>query len=168
MELIGRMLDGSIPYGDKGTPPHGLFGFRISQDDKIDRLREVSLLEGCTRRQLRDVARIAEVREVAPGAVLTRKGERGDEFFLIVDGRARVVINSRKHGRLGPGDFFGEMSLLDGGPRSATVMAETAMRLLVIRRTDFARLMNDVPDLPRSLLAVLSRRLRQAEGAPTA
>jgi CRP-like cAMP-binding protein len=60
------------------------------------------------------------------------------------------------------------MSLLDGGPRSATVMAETAMRLLVIRRLDFARLMSDVPDLPRSLLAVLSRRLRQAEGAPTA
>jgi CRP-like cAMP-binding protein len=169
MEITGRMLEGSIPYSPKDALPRGgFFGFRISQDDKIERLREVSLLEGCTRRQLRDVARIAQVREVAEGTVLTRKGERGDEFFLIVDGRARVLVSVRKRSRLGPGDFFGEMSLLDGGPRSATVVAESAMRLLVIHRRDFARLMTDVPDLPRSLLAVLSRRLRQSEGVPTA
>jgi CRP-like cAMP-binding protein len=171
MEITGRMLEGSIPYSPKDAVPGesgGFLGFRISQEDKIEHLREVSLLEGCSRRQLRDVARIAQVREVPAGAVLTRKGERGDEFFLILDGRARVAVSQRKHSRLGPGDFFGEMSLLDGGPRSASVLAETGMRVLVIHRRDFTRLMTDVPDLPRSLLAVLSRRLRQAEGVPTA
>ena len=169
MEITGRMLEGSIPYSPKdAVPGGGFFGFLISQEDKIEHLREVSLLEGCSRRQLRDVARIAQVREVEAATVLTRKGERGDEFFLILDGQARVLVSVRKRAKLGPGEFFGEMSLLDGGPRSATVVAETAMRLLVIHRRDFSRLLTDVPDLPRSLLAVLSRRLRQSEGLPTA
>jgi CRP-like cAMP-binding protein len=167
MELIGRMLDGSIPEPAKGGGPERgrFFGFRIKQDDRIARLAEVPLLEGCTRNQLKAVARIAEVREAAAGTVLTRKDQPGDEFFLIVDGRARVEVSARKRSALAPGAFFGEMSLLDGGPRSATVVAETAVRLLVIHRRDFARLMNEVPELNRSILAVLSRRVRQAEQA---
>jgi CRP-like cAMP-binding protein len=100
--------------------------------------------------------------------VLTRAGEPGEEFFLLVDGKARVDISPRRRVTLSPGDFFGEMSLLDGGPRSATVTAETAARLLVIRRRDFARLLREVPEITRAILAVLCRRLRQAEQAPTA
>ena len=170
MELIGRMLDGSIPEPTKGGGHERgrFFGFRVKQDDKIARLAEVPLLEGCTRNQLKAVAKIAEVREAAAGTVLTRKDQPGDEFFLIVDGRARVEVSARKRSALGPGAFFGEMSLLDGGPRSATVVAETAVRLLVIHRRDFARLLNDVPELNRSILAVLSRRVRQAEQAMNA
>ena len=170
MELIGRMLDGSIPEPAKGGGHERgrLFGFRVKQDDKIARLAEVPLLEGCSRSQLKAVAKIAEVREAAAGTVLTRKDQPGDEFFLILDGRARVEVSARKRSALGPGAFFGEMSLLDGGPRSATVVAETAVRLLVIHRRDFARLLNDVPELNRSILAVLSRRVRQAEQAPNA
>ena len=169
MELVGRMLDGSIPYSVKGALPRtGLFGSRVSQDEKITRLSETPLFEGCSRRQLKAVARISEVREVPAGTVLTRKGADGDEFFLILDGKARAVVTSRKRSILGPDDFFGEMSLLDGGPRSATVVAETAMRLLVIRRQDFSRLLSEVPELTRSLLTVLSRRVRRSEQAPNA
>ena len=75
MELIGRMLDGSIPEPAKGGGHERgrLFGFRVKQDDKIARLAEVPLLEGCTRNQLKAVAKIAEVREATAGTVLTRK-----------------------------------------------------------------------------------------------
>src|SRR6266705_4764153 len=169
MELIGRMLDGSIPEPNKGSgQERSFFGFRVKQNEKITRLAEVPLLEGCSRSQLKAVARIAEVRVAPAGAVLTRKDQPGDEFFLILDGRARVEVSARKRSALGPGAFFGEMSLLDGGPRSATVVAETAVRLLVIHRRDFARLLSDISELNRSILAVLSRRVRQAEQAPNA
>ena len=164
MELVSRMLDGSIPYDGKGLPP-GVQGpgGRIGQDDKIERLQKVPLLAGCSKRQLREVARITEVVEAPAGRVLTRAGDRGQEFFLIVDGTARVEVSAAKRGTLGPGDFFGEMSLLDGGPRSATVIADTPLRLLVIERRNFSRLLADVPDLTQSLLVTLSRRLREAE-----
>lgn len=169
MELIGRMLDGSIPYDPKGAlPKPGVFGYRLRQDDKIAHLQRVPLLSGCTQRQLRSIARIAEVREVLPGAVLTRSGEPGEEFFLIIDGKARVEVSARRRVRLGPGKFFGEMSVLDGGPRSATVVAETSLRLLVIKRHDFSLLLSKASDLTRSLLTVLSQRVRQAEQAPDA
>src|SRR6266446_108793 len=140
MELIGRMLDGSIPEPNKGSgQERSFFGFRVKQNEKITRLAEVPLLEGCSRSQLKAVARIAEVR-VAP--------------------RKRVILK--------PYAFFGEMSLLDGGPRSATVVAETGVRLLVIHRRDFARLLNELPELTRSIMAVLSRRIREAEQMPNA
>jgi CRP/FNR family transcriptional regulator, cyclic AMP receptor protein len=169
MELIGRMLEGSIPYSPKDAVPRpGAPGFRLRQEDKMEHLRRVLLLEGCTRSQIRAVARIAEVREVPEGALLTRAGEPGDEFFLIVDGRVMVEVSPQKQVRLGPGEVFGEMSLLDGGPRSATVTADTAVRLLVIRRPDFSLLLKKVPDLQRQLLVVLSRRLRRAEHTPNA
>ena len=169
MELIGRMMEGAIPYSPKDALPGPAFGGgRLRQEDKIEHLGHVPLLAGCTRKQLRAVARIAEVREVPAGTVLTRAGEPGDEFFLVLDGQVGAEVSAGKHVRVGPGDVFGEMSLLDGQPRSATVTATTDVRLLVIRRRDFALLLSKVPDLPRHLLVVLSRRLRQAEDAITA
>ncbi len=164
MELISRILDGSLPYDiNQGPPDLPESAFRVSQDDKIKRLERVPLLAECSRRQLKAVAKITEVVEVPAGKVLVRAGESGDEFSLIVDGHARVEIPSRQPVRLGPGDYFGEMSLLDGGPRSATVVAETPLRLLVISRRDFSALLADVPELTRSILVTLTRRLRQAE-----
>ena len=165
MELVSRILDGSIPYSLRGGALGRLFPGRVSQDEKMKRLEEVSLLEGCSQRQLRAVARIAEVIEVPAGAVLARAGHGGDEFFLILDGSARVDVSPRKRAKLKPGDYFGEMSLLDGGPRSATVTADTPLRLLVIKRRDFATLLREAPDLIQSLLSTLSRRVRQAEQA---
>jgi CRP-like cAMP-binding protein len=165
MELVSRMMDGSIPEGPGGPERGTWFGPRLSQDHKIEFLEEVPLLEGCSRRQLKAIARITEVREVPANTVLTRAGESGDEFFLLVDGKARVEVSVRKRVTLKPGDFFGEMSLLDGGPRSATVVTETAARLLVITRRDFAHLLAEAPELNRAVLAVLCRRVRQAEQA---
>jgi len=164
MELVTRILDGSISYSPRGEPRgRSFFGGRISQDDKIDRLEEVGLLAGCSRRQLRAIARISEVIEVPAATLLARSGASGEEFFLLLDGSARVEVSPRKRSRLEPGQYFGEMSLLDGGPRSASVIAETPLRLLVIKRRDFTTLLKEAPELTQSLLATLSQRLRQAE-----
>jgi CRP-like cAMP-binding protein len=162
MELIGRMMDGSIGYGSESgleQPPP------LNQDDKMELLEAVPLFAECSRRQLRAVARITETFDAPAGTMLTRGGEPGEEFFLIVDGRARVDVSPRKQPRLDAGDFFGEMSLIDGEPRSATVVAETSIRLLVIRRRDFATLLEKVPGLTSRLLVTLCRRLRQTEQA---
>ncbi len=163
MELISRMLDGSIPYGPEGRLEPVSSGPGARQEDKIERLKDVPLFEECSQKQLRRVARIAQVFDVPPGTVLTRAGEPGDEFFLIIDGSARVDVSAEQRVLMGPGKFFGEMSLLDGGPRSATVIADTPIRLLVIRRQNFSELLEDVPGLIQSLLVTLSKRVRQAE-----
>jgi CRP-like cAMP-binding protein len=166
MELISRILDGSIPESLRAAlPPPGMFGARVTQDDKITYLEEVTLLADCSRKQIKAVAKITEVIEVPAGTVLARQGDAGNDFYLIVDGSARVELSPKRRGRLKPGDYFGEMSLLDGEPRSATVTADTAMRLLVIKRRDFSTLLREAPELTQSILATLSRRLRQAEQA---
>ena len=168
MEFVSRVLDGSISYTPRGEPRgRSFFGGRVSQDDKIDRLEEVGLLAECSRRQLRAIARISEVIEVPEDTVLAHSGAPGEEFFLILDGSARVEVSPRKRSRLKPGEYFGEMSLLDGGPRSASVIAETPLRLLVIKRRDFSTLLREAPELTQSLLATLSRRLRTAESSLT-
>jgi CRP-like cAMP-binding protein len=163
VELISRMMDGSITYDPEGRLEPVVSGPGAKQEDKIERLKEVSLFEECSQRQLRSVARIARGFDVAAGTVLTRAGEPGDEFFLIIDGTARADVSTDRHVLLHPGEFFGEMSLLDGGPRSATVVADTAVRLLVISRRHFSALLRDVPGLTQIILATLSRRVRQAE-----
>lgn len=163
MELISTMMDGSIYYlgGLEPVPS----GSGLNQDDKIDLLEEVPMFQECTRKQLRHIARIAAVFDAPAGAALTRAGEPGEEFFLIVAGSATVEVSPKKRVRLQPGDFFGEMSLLDGEPRSATVVADTPLRLLVITRKHFSTLLHEVPGLTQNLLVTLSRRVRQAERA---
>jgi len=164
MELVSRILDGSISYNERGEPlGRSFFGGRISQDDRVERLEEVNLLAGCSRKQLRAIAKISEIIEVPADTVLARLGQAGEEFFLILDGSAHVEVSPRKRSRLGPGQYFGEMSLLDGGPRSATVVADTPLRLLVIKRRNFSTLLREAPDLTQNLLATLSRRVRHAE-----
>jgi CRP-like cAMP-binding protein len=165
MELVSRMMDGSIAGptdtgpGDSGAPA------KLGQDEKMTYLQRVHLFEACSSRQLRAIARIAEVQEVPAGTVLARTGEPGDRFFVIVDGAARVEVSPQNQGRMGPGSFFGEISLLDGEPRSATVVADTAMRLLVIPRRDFVTLLREVPSLTERMLITLCQRLRSAERA---
>src|SRR5207249_3195362 len=165
MELVGRMMDGSISYGDRPGLEPVPSAASINQDERMERLEAVPLFEACTRRQLRAIARIAEIFDAVAETVVIRAGEPGEEFFLMVEGTARVHVSARKRLRLRAGDFFGEMSLLDGEPRSATVVAETPLRLLVIKRSNFLALFDKVPGMSQTLLATLSRRVRRAERA---
>jgi CRP-like cAMP-binding protein len=163
MEFVSRILDGSISTDLKDALRTLSPEYRIKRDEKIRRLEEVPIFEDCTRRQLREVAAISKVVELAAGAIVTRTGDPGEEFFVLVDGSVTGEISPRKRGRLRPGDFFGEMSLLDGEPRSATVRAETDVRLLVIQRRNFQSLLREVPELSHRVLETLSRRIRLLE-----
>ncbi len=163
MELVSRMMDGSIGRPTDAEVPSSAAPAKLGQDQKITYLERVQLFEGCSARQLRAIARIAEVQEGPAGEVLAATGDPGDRFFVIVDGAARIEVSAQKQHRIGPGEFFGEMSLLDGGPRSATVIADTAMRLLVIHRRDFVALLREVPALTQQMLVTLCQRVRAAE-----
>ncbi len=135
----------------------------LSRDEKIAQLQKIPVFQGCSRQQLVAVARIVDITDVPAGKALTLAGETGSDFSIILDGTARVGVWGRKRVRLGPGDFFGEMSLLDGEPCSATVVAETPLRLLVIPHQGFWTLLTKLPGLTRQILVTLSRRVRQAE-----
>jgi CRP-like cAMP-binding protein len=160
MELVSGMMDGSIYYELKNRLQPVLSGCGVRQEAKIE---QVPMFVECSERQLRSVARIARVFDAPAGTVLTRAGEPGDEFFLILDGTVRVDVSAGKPQLLPPGAFFGEMSLLDGDPRSATVVTDTPVRLLVINRENFSVLRREVPDFTQILLVTLSRRVRHAE-----
>jgi CRP-like cAMP-binding protein len=136
-----------------------------STDTRVQHLSRVSLFSECTDDELRRIADISRIVEVPVGTVLTKAGESGDSFFFIIDGRVSVETRAGYGDPLQPGDFFGEMSLLDGEPRSATITATTDVRLLVVDRSHFWRLLNETPDLVRRMLAVLSRRVRRLEQA---
>ena len=168
MELVSRMMDGSIAGPTDSGPAHSDAPSRLRQDEKMTYLQRVQLFEACSSRQLRAIARIAEVQEVPAGHVLAQAGDPGDQFFVIVDGAARIVVSAQQQSRIGPGEFFGEMSLLDGEPRSATVIADTAIRLLVIHRRDFLTVLGEVPSLPQRMLVTLCLRVRRAEKAVNA
>lgn len=139
-----------------------------SSDTRIEHLRRVPLFSDCTDAELRRIADISRVVENPEGTVLTEIGTPGDSFFLIIDGRVSVQTHVGAGDPLSPGDFFGEMSLLDGEPRSATVTATTDVRLLVVDRSHFWRLLHETPDLVRRILMVLSRRVRRLEQAANA
>ena len=102
------------------------------------------------------------------GKVLTREGEPGSEFFVVIEGQATVIVGKRgRIAPLGPGASFGEMSLLDQGPRTATVEAQTDMELLVLDARSFSSLLADVPSVARKVLAAMAARLRIAEKETT-
>jgi CRP-like cAMP-binding protein len=121
------------------------------------------LFSACTNRELRRIASLADQIEVPKGKVLTRQGDPGWECFVITEGEAKATMRGRGSATLGPGSFFGEMALLDQGPRSATVTAESDMRLLVLSSRDFSALLEEVPSVARRMMRGLAERLREAE-----
>lgn len=132
-----------------------------------DRTREllatVPLFEGLTRRELESILSAAKDVEVEPGKHIVEQGESGLGFHLILEGTCKVVVNGDEIVSLGRGDYFGEMSLIDGGPRSATVIAETRVRTLSLTSWTFLPLLDENPSIAKKLLIEMSRRLRAAE-----
>ena len=127
-------------------------------------LAGVPLFSACSRTQLQRIARLAERVEAQPNHRLTEEGQPGREFYVIESGRARVTLDGRTLDELGEGDFFGEMALLDQGPRAATVTALTTMRLLSFKSAEFGELLDAAPDVGRKILRGIARRLREANG----
>jgi CRP-like cAMP-binding protein len=131
-------------------------------------LKNVPLFHGLSQRQLEEVARLAEEVDVQAGKRLAAAGEVGHELFVIADGEASVRTPDGRARKLKNGAFFGEMSLVDGGPRSATIDAVTPMKLIVIGHREFWTLLADAPAISARIMRALSERLREAERALTA
>jgi CRP-like cAMP-binding protein len=134
-----------------------------AKDTYLDHLAEVPLFSGASRKDLQAIARASDEIDVKAGRVLVEQGRLGHEFFLILDGKASVRRNNRKVAELGTGQYFGELSLLDKGPRDATVVADTDMKLLVLGQREFLGVLDDVPSLSYKLLRIMAHRLREAD-----
>lgn len=135
------------------------------RSDKVDVLKKVPLLSDLSQRHLGLIATLASKVERDAGKILARQGTPGLEFLLILEGNARVERDGKLLARLAAGDCFGEMSLIDYKLRSATVLAETPVVLLVIHTRSFHRLLDTVPGLQKKLLVTLCERLREADAA---
>ncbi|MGH8935820.1 MAG: Crp/Fnr family transcriptional regulator [Acidimicrobiia bacterium] len=133
------------------------------RSDRVDVLKTVPLFSGLSLKQLNELARNVEEVPVPRGTMLAREGQAGNEFFVVLEGKAAVRRRGRRIATLGEGDYFGEMSILDGAPRSATVAAETDGVVLVIRRREFSALLDSVPGLLKKIAVGLSQRLREAD-----
>ena len=138
----------------------------FSQDTKVQALKGAPLFESLSRKDLTQLARVSEDLEVEPGTVLCREGEIGHEFFVIVDGEIKVTRKGRRFALRGGGDFVGEIALLDDVPRTATVTAETPVRLFVLTRKDFRHLLDENPGVERKVLGALARRLAELANDP--
>jgi CRP/FNR family transcriptional regulator, cyclic AMP receptor protein len=126
-------------------------------------LSKIWMFSACSAGQLRTIRKAVEEIVVPAGRVLCEEGTLGREFFFVVDGTASVRRNGRRVTTLGPGTWFGELSLLDRQPRSATVVSETPMTLLVLEQRRFNGLLEEMPTLARKLLVAMSQRLREAD-----
>ncbi len=127
-------------------------------------LARVPLFSGLPPRHLKRLAEAMQEARYMEGAAVVKVGDPGDSFFVILEGQARVVDASGEEiNRLLPGDFFGEISLLDGGVRTATVTTETPMTMLELKRTRFLRMLREEPDVAVKLLSYVAGMLRRAE-----
>jgi CRP-like cAMP-binding protein len=124
-------------------------------------LAEVPLFSACSKKDLQLLSKRTERVHVPPGKVLVREGAAGAEFFVILSGEAEVTRHGRRVAGLGPGDFFGDLALLDRAPRNATVTAKTEMELAVLGQREFAAMIDEVPGFAHKLLSGLAHRLRE-------
>ena len=136
-------------------------------DQKLELLRHVPLLDGLSRKDLEEVGQLADEVDVPDGQVLTREGAPGSEFFVIVDGAVRIEQGGTEMTTLGPGDFLGEIALLDDRPRTATATAVGPTALIVLTRGGFRTLMMDFPTIERTVMRALVDRICQLDPAAT-
>jgi CRP-like cAMP-binding protein len=134
---------------------------------RIELLGRLSLFSACSQKELGDVAALTVPSELKKGTVLTREGAAGDLAFIIATGRAEVTRDKKRLALLGPGDVVGELSLLDGEPRSATVTALSDLEVLELDRRELTKLMKKVPSVIGKLLESMAQRLRDVDALPT-
>jgi CRP-like cAMP-binding protein len=130
------------------------------------KLARVPIFTGCSKRELGIIARAAKEVSHREGTVIAREGERGIGLFLILEGSCGVTIGGKGKAKLGPGDFFGEVALLDGGPRTATVTALTPVRLVGITGWVFRGLLMEHPSIALKTLEAVAGRLRSVSREP--
>lgn len=131
-----------------------------------DVLASVDLFQSLSKRELQRVLKTAKEVAFEEGDAMVREGEEDGRFYLLLDGTARVVQGRRTVARLGTGDYFGEISVIDGEPRSATVLATSPVRALTLARWNFRPLLEEHPPIARKVLLEMCRRVRELDRSP--
>jgi len=131
----------------------------LRKDAKVALISKAPLFAGCSKRELREIAGIADELEVPGGTTLTKEGASGKEFVVIVEGGADVRRRGRKVNTLAAGDFLGEIALITGTPRTATVKTTEPTRVLILTAPAFRALIRRVPSIQLKVLEALARRL---------
>ncbi len=132
-------------------------------DDKARLLSRVPLFAHLNGRALAKLEPLVDEIDVQPGKVLTKEGLAGHEFFIIMDGTVTVSRGGEPLATLGPGDFLGEIALIDGGPRTATATADTGCRLLVLAHREFDSLLAEHIEVRTAVLTALAERVRRLD-----
>ncbi len=135
----------------------------MARDEKIDLLRTVPLFAGLDDRDIERVSTLADIIDLPADRLLMTQGQHGWEMFILVSGSARIERDGQSLGERGPGEVLGEIALLDGGPRTATVTLSEASRLLVVARREFQALMDEFPDIRLRVLEAVAHRLRSLD-----
>jgi len=134
-----------------------------SRRDRLTQLARVPLFTSCSQRELERIVRAVDEITVEAGRTLVEQGHAGHECYVIVSGEAEVSRDANTIAVLGPGDTIGELAVLDGGPRTATVTAASELDLLVLGQREFAGLLIEVPSLSHKILVNLARRVRELD-----
>ncbi len=132
---------------------------RLGSDKKVELIRKVPLFSHLSRKQLAQIAKVADEIDLREGKEMTREGAPGREFFVILEGSADVRRRGRKINSLKPGDFFGEIALVTSVPRTATVAATSPVRALVVTDREFRHLLEESPDIKTRVMQAMAARL---------
>jgi len=138
----------------------------MATDERLELLRRVPLFNGLGRREIERLGELADEIDVPDGQVLTRQGESGHEFFVVVSGHVTVARDEQRLARLGPGQFLGEIALIDGRPRTANATADGPARLLVVNHPAFDSLLEEFPTISRQIVQALVERIRRTVTVP--
>jgi CRP/FNR family cyclic AMP-dependent transcriptional regulator len=131
----------------------------LRRNQKVELIRHAPLFANCSKRELEEIAHLADEIDLNEGKEMTRQGAPGREFFVLLEGEADVTKDGRAINQLSAGDFFGEIALVSDTPRTATVTATTPVRALVITDRSFRRLLRDQPEIQNKVLSALAARL---------
>ena len=131
----------------------------------IDELGALAVFSRCTPKELEALARIGTMIRVDAGYTFMRQGRRGSEFFILMDGSARCIVDDHDVATYQPGEFFGEMSIIDHAPRSATVVADETSTVLVVDSREFMAMLERAPSVVNPLLTAMTQRLRTAQAS---
>jgi CRP/FNR family transcriptional regulator, cyclic AMP receptor protein len=129
-----------------------------------ERLANIPLFQGLGKKELRRISSLATRLEEPAGKVLTKEGQQGYEFIIVLEGEVEVRQHGEVIAKRGAGDYFGEIALLDNRPRTATIVATTPVVIEVIERREFLGLIAEVPEIGEAVMATMAQRLAQIEG----
>jgi CRP-like cAMP-binding protein len=135
----------------------------MAQSSKDQNIASIWLFSECSAKEIRSISSVADAVTVPAGRTLVKEGTIGRELYLIVSGTAAVLRDGKQVATLGPGQHFGELSLLDRRPRNATVESKTDMELFVIGQRQFNGLLDTIPTLARKLIAAMAARMREQD-----